>query len=828
VAGGALPTLTRNDSYTLRLRLLEKSASGAFTDIDTSGASLRVGIGNIEDLPTDGAFKLTCNGTTSGSIAYNATAISVYNAISNNVSTVSLYGSGSYGSYLLTATQPNTAMSFGADSFTLFPASSVIVNTRRNPATGINAQQVVRLVRDPIVYADSFTDASTAGQIVLSKISDGGQGQNETYNLSFGQQIVGGLYSLNWGGTSTTGIAPFASAVTVQSSISSGINTITSNISVEDNGKGGYTIQFTGRLAQTNITTPLQLDSSGINFLPLKQTTLTINTSGVEDAFAVSGEDTITPAIEIEITQNGTPKTIYQGNVTIRKDLITAGAVVPGDQAQYYTKAESNALFFPAVCGGFNFNTGALLDATSVTAINYNARNLVDAAGNNAVSWGNGVQFQSAGLGFYGTTPIAKPDNVSLLNAISALGLIGTGVSLATGTITFAGFDGSSSTTFTFTAPTIALPALTTVTIGATGLQIGTTTSQKIGFFNATPIVQPVSTNVISALTNLGLIATTVTLGPVVTPGGLSGFVANATTNVNATSRLLATSDSSTSVDYGNRTLNVTLSGTPRTILGWSAGAVTFFRGIAIDDSLATPSLTAISLGTGTGTQVGTTTSQKLAFYGSSAIVQPSNTNVISALQNLGLISSTVTIGANVAGFVADSATNINATGRALVDASSVTAINYGTRQLIHSSGSQAISFGAGLAFSNTPLGLYGTTPTAQPADINVVSGLINVGLIANGATYGVLPQSTETLTLLTSVTFGTVNANDQHYRDVVVTGAAVNDIVLIGLPSAVSAGAVIQGVVYKTNTVCLSCTNSDNTSIAVNTATYRITVIGY
>jgi hypothetical protein len=62
----------------------------------------------------------------------------------------------------------------------------------------------------------------------------------------------------------------------------------------------------------------------------------------------------------------------------------------------------------------------------------------------------------------------------------------------------------------------------------------------------------------------------------------------------------------------------------------------------------------------------------------------------------------------------------------------------------------------------------------------------------------------------------------------VTVTGAAVNDIVLIGLPSAISAGAVIQGVAYKANTVCLSCVNSDNASIDVNTATYRITVIGY
>jgi len=521
VAGGALPTLTRNDSYTLRLRLLEKSASGALTDIDTSGASLRIGIGNIEELPTDGAFKLTCNGTTSGSIAYNATAISVYTAISNNVSTVSLYGSGSYGSYLLTATQPNTAMSFGSDSFTLFPASSVIVNTRRNPATGINAQQVVKLVRDPIVYADTFINTSTAGQIVLSKISDGGTGQNETYDLSFGQEIVGGLYSLNWGGTSTTGIAPFASAITVQTAISSGINTITSNISVQDNGKGGYTIQFTGRLAQTNVTTELLLDASGINFLPLKQTTLTINTSGVEDAFAVSGEDTITPTIEIEITQNGTPKTIYQGNVTIRKDLITAGAVVPGAQATFYTKAEADALF------------------------------------------------------------------------------------------------------------------------------------------------------------------------------------------------------------------------------------------------------------------------------------------------------------------VEDSVSNVNAAGRALVDSTSITAFNYGTRNLTNSAGSTVISYGAGLALSGV-MGFYGATVTAQPANINVVSGLINLGLLASGTTYGVLPQSTETVTTLTSLNFGSVGANSSTSITVAMTGVAINDIVLLGIPTAISEGLTFFGHVVAADQVHVDAVNATGSSKTQSAATFRVTVIGY
>ena len=522
VAGGALPTLTRNDSYTLRLRLLEKNAAGAFSDIDLAGSSLKVGIGGIEDLPTDGQFKLLCNGTTSSAINYNATAISVYTAISNNVSTVALYGSGSYGSYLLTATQPNTAMSFGSDSFTLFPASSVIVNTRRNPATGVAAQQVVKLVRDPIVFADTFTNAPTAGQIALTSVATGGVAANQTYNLSFGQNIVGGLYSLNFGGLSTTGIPPFTTAISVQTAISNGINTITSNISVQESGENGYIIQFTGRLAQTNVTTPLVLDSSGIKFLQLKQTTLTINTSGIEDAFALTSEDTITPTLEIEITQNGTPKTIYQGNVTIRKDLITEGSSVPGARDSYYTKAETDALF------------------------------------------------------------------------------------------------------------------------------------------------------------------------------------------------------------------------------------------------------------------------------------------------------------------VEDSVTNIDAINRTLSDGTFVS-YDYANRQFIDSTGNSIIlDHSSGLSHQSALLGFYGTTITAQPANINVVSGLINVGLIASGTTYGVLPQSPRTVTTLTSVTFGTLAGNDQHYRDVVVTGAAVNDIVLIGLPSAVSAGIVIQGVAYKANTVCLSAIHADTGSVDLNTATYRITVIGY
>jgi hypothetical protein len=521
VIGGALPTLTRNDSYTLRLRLLEKQTSGLYEDIDLTSASLKAGIGTIEDGPSAGSFKLAINGITSSAIPFNATAVCVYNAISNNVSTVALYGTESFGSYLLTATQPNTAMSFGEDAFTLFPTSSVLINTRRNPVTSVEAQQVVKLVRNPIVYADTFITSPTAGEIALPLLNNGTSALNETYELNVGPRVLGGSFALVFGSNATTAIPLFSTAASVQAAISVGINTVSRSVSVQDNGKSGYIISFVGALGLTNITTDLTLDPSGVQFIPFKQTTLTINTAEVEDAFADSGEDTITPTLEIELTQSGTPKTVFQGDVTIRKDLITAGSTVPGARDSYYTKSETDALF------------------------------------------------------------------------------------------------------------------------------------------------------------------------------------------------------------------------------------------------------------------------------------------------------------------VEDSVSNVNASGRALVDSSTVTAFNYGARNLVNSSGSTVISYGAGLALSGV-IGFYGATVTAQPANINVVSGLINVGLIANGATYGVLPQSPRTLTTLTSVTFGTVAGNDQHYRDVVVTGAEVNDIVLVGLPSAVSSGIVIQGVVYQANTVCLSAVHADTGSVDLNTATYRITVIGY
>ena len=537
---GALPAFTRNDVYPFRIRVLERNASGAYTDAILSSPSFSLGIGNIDATATDGQFKLTTTTGTSTAISFNATTAQVLSAVSAIAGNVGVATYGDSGSaWIITAATANTALSFGALPFTLFPTAAVQVNTRRVPTASVYAQQIVSLSRNPAVFTSSFTSVSGTG-VALTSIQDGSATLNETYALTIGNDVYGGSYSLAYGGYSVA-IPYDQSPNNVSSALSAVTGIGAGNISVVSDSKRGLIISFVNGLGLQNISTALELDSTGIQTYSWYTSTITMSTSEMEELFNEANTDTITPTLEIEMTENGQTKTLLQYTTSISKDLILTGALAPADLALYYTKAQVDAGFIADSATNVNAVNRALKSSSGVTAVNYGGRTLVNSAGSNVVSFATGLAFSGV-MGFYGNTPTA----------------------------------------------------------------------------------------------------------------------------------------------------------------------------------------------------------------------QPSGTNIVSGLTNTGLL-------------------------------------------------------------------LY-----TQPTAVNVVSGLINTGLIASGVSYGVLPQSSYTVTTLTSVTFGTLAGNDQHYRDVVVTGAAVNDIVLVGLPSAISAGAIIQGVVYKTNTVCLSCVNADSVSRDVNTATYRITVIGY
>jgi hypothetical protein len=410
--------------------LQERDQSGFLRDLDLTGSSIKLGIGGIDGDPTDGQFKLNLNSVTSTAISFNATTTQVYNAISAIASSsvgVTTYGNENF-AYLITSATLNTAMSFGGSAFTLFPTSSVLVSTRRFPAASVAAQQVIRLVRNPAVFSDTFVASPTAGVVSLTKIQDGSATQNETYDLAVGSDAEGGSVVLNFGANSTTAIAIGANATSFTEALSAVTGIGSENVSVDvGNNSGNYSISFVRNLGLTNITTALTLDASGVIFGNFLQTTVTMATAELEELFAEAGADTITPKIEVELTQNGTPKTVLQTDVTIRRDLLTSGSSVPAAQASYLTAAESYAAFVANSTTGVNATARGLADSSAVTSVAFGARTLNNSSGTVVVSFGAGLSFANTPLGFYGATVTAQPANINVVSGLIAVGLIASG-----------------------------------------------------------------------------------------------------------------------------------------------------------------------------------------------------------------------------------------------------------------------------------------------------------------------------------------------------------------------------------------------------------------
>ena len=420
-AGGTIPSFTRNDVYKFRVRLQERDTSGFLRDIDTTGTSVKIGVGELDQGPTEGAFKLAVNSITSSAITYSSDPVTlasrIYTAVSNNVSTVTTFGSED-NSFILTATGTNTAMSFGGDSFTLFPLSSVLISTRRNQSANVQSQQIIKLRRNPAVYSDAFAASSTAGVVSLNKLQDGGSGTNEIYKLSIGRDAEGGGVVLNFGSNSTTAIPVGASATSFAEALQAVTGIGANNISVDSgNNLGDYTIAFVRELGGINVATDLTLDASNVIFAKFLESTVTFATAELDELFATEGTETITPTLEIEITESGSPKTIYQGDITVRKDLITTGSAIPAAQASYYTKAETDALFVEDNATNVDATARRLYDSSAVRSIDWTNRRLYTNANVQILNY-------TTGLGFFGNSAVSQPSGTNAVSNVISLGLI--------------------------------------------------------------------------------------------------------------------------------------------------------------------------------------------------------------------------------------------------------------------------------------------------------------------------------------------------------------------------------------------------------------------
>lgn len=185
-----------------------------------------------------------------------------------------------------------------------------------------------------------------------------------------------------------------------------------------------------------------------------------------------------------------------------------------------------------------NDNNNLVIDDSGVTKKVTAAQlkgDCVRSGKNNVLSTTTGTQIGTAStqlLAFWGATPVDEPElTADLLDSLQEVGIIKTGSGNTPLNLTDGAFECGTVTCATITLDDAANIAVQT----GTGTKIGTSTSQKLGFWNATPVVQPAGANQ-SALTD----STGGTAGTSLVAAGGTYTAANINNNFATLNRLVA------------------------------------------------------------------------------------------------------------------------------------------------------------------------------------------------------------------------------------------------------------------------------------------------
>jgi hypothetical protein len=448
-----LPRLDRGDAPNFEIGFLKYNGI-EYDYLNFQNSAIKFGIGVNAATPTDGEFKLTFNGVTSSAISYNASAASIQTAIANAISASVTTVAGVNSAYQITATTlgvfAGTTAGLGGDSFSLYPASSVIINTTRSATAGVALRQIVRLIQSPAVFQDVWANSQTTGGATLSLAQQGSATQSETYSLEIDDNVYAGQYNLLFG-NQTAGIAYNATAEQIQTELAkltsigeyldvSGVSQPNVRVSGA-NGKFG--IAFVGNLSQTNIATAFLVNDSALFRPPYKTATVTFNTAQIEN-FLNSGVTGL--SLEIEISDGGKPQTVLSTAVTFNQnDLIVTGSAVPANQAAYLTATEIAAQYVEDSTANVDATNRRLKNSSGTIVVDYEqslfGNGALDLSGSGvtissyplyvnstltvggAVSFGGGMAV-SGNLGFFGTSPTAQGSGINIANSITKSGII--------------------------------------------------------------------------------------------------------------------------------------------------------------------------------------------------------------------------------------------------------------------------------------------------------------------------------------------------------------------------------------------------------------------
>ena len=295
------PKFVFGDQAPVSVRLVEPSGinSTPWRELDLTGKTINVSVGELGGVPDGGTFTLTYGGDTTAAIDYNATASAISTIINALASITSAGGvtvtSAAAGSYRITFVTNGVRTDFTSNTTPLSPTIYSYIAEAQTGTASIQEVVLIRLQTQPACYL-ALPDNLPVAAITVVEERAGASGVSEIQSLTLNPIPYDGSYTITVGGDESTSLVYNSTAAEIQAALVA-LTAVGAGNAVVTGEFPYYTVTFAASLGNIGA---MSGDVSALVVPQGRAGDLDINVPGVAEILAGKTSAEVTLDISVE------------------------------------------------------------------------------------------------------------------------------------------------------------------------------------------------------------------------------------------------------------------------------------------------------------------------------------------------------------------------------------------------------------------------------------------------------------------------------------------------------------------------------------------------
>ena len=322
-----LPRFVFGDSIPVSFRPLKSNGNNAanpWSEVDLTGKTVRIAIGNPAGAGSSGTFTLSYGDNTTAAIAHNADGATIQAAL-NALASITAAGGvvvtrAATGAFRIVFNTAGARTEITADAAAIYPSAGVEIHVSIEGDGSTREIVVARIETLPAAYAE-LTDEFPVAACDIVEVREGSVSVGAILSLGFSVLPYSGFYTLEMGGEQTLSIPWDADAATVQAALEL-LTPIGAGMVTVSGDWPSFTLNFDLSLGDVGAMT---IDMTGLVVPKGRAGILNTNTAAMIELLNGASQATAKLEVELYDIADSTTWTVLQTDCTVIDDVIGNG-----------------------------------------------------------------------------------------------------------------------------------------------------------------------------------------------------------------------------------------------------------------------------------------------------------------------------------------------------------------------------------------------------------------------------------------------------------------------------------------------------------------------